>query len=201
MKLYGHPYSNAARRVQMLCEECAIPYTYQVVDLMKGEQYTPEFLAINANGKVPAIEDDGFTLWESNAIMRYLADKHKAAQWYPSAPKPRAQVEQWLDWNQTRLGTEAGKIMYHTHFAGDKANKQALDDAKEWLLKILPVKDAALSQQPYLCGSHPTLADLASATNMAYLEMCQCDLSKYPAIGKWYDSMKQRPSFAKTAPK
>ena len=201
MKLYGHPYSNAARRVQMLCEECAIPYTYQVVDLMKGEQYTPEFLAINANGKVPAIEDDGFTLWESNAIMRYLADKHKATQWYPSAPKTRAQVEQWLDWNQTRLGTEAGKIMFNTHFAGDKANKQAIEDAKGWLQKILPVMDTALTKQPYLCGSHPTLADLASATNMAYLEMCQCDLSKYPAIGKWYDAMKQRPSFAKTAPK
>lgn len=200
MKLYGHPYSAAARRVQMLCEECTIPYTYQTVDLLKGEQYTPEFLALNANGKVPVLEDDGFTLWESHAIMRYLADKHKAAQWYPSAPKARAQVEQWLDWNQTRLGVEAAKIMINTHFAGDNADKQAIEDGKAWLLKILPVMDAALSKQPYLCGSHPTLADLAAATNMAYLEMCQCGTEKYPAIGKWYGLIKQRPSFAKTAP-
>jgi glutathione S-transferase len=59
MKIYGHPYSNHARRVQMLCEECAIPYTYQTVDLLKGEQYTPAFLALNPNGKVPVMEDNG----------------------------------------------------------------------------------------------------------------------------------------------
>jgi glutathione S-transferase len=106
MKLYGHPYSNHALRVQMLREECGIPYTYQVVDLMKGEQYTPSFLAMYPNGKVPVMDDNGFVLWESHVIMRYLADQHKAKAWYPSDLKARYQVDQWLDWNQTRLGPE-----------------------------------------------------------------------------------------------
>ncbi len=201
MKLYGHPFSNAARRVQMLCEECAIPYSYQQVDLMNGEQSTPAFLAMNPNAKVPVIDDEGFFLWESQAIMRYLCDKHKAQTWYPAEPKARAQVEAWLDWNQTRLGPEAGKIMFNTFFAVDKGNPQAIEDAKKWLLKILPVMNGELSKRKFLCGDQPTIADIAVATNLAYLEMCKHDLGPYPAVTKWFDAMKGRPSFAKTAPK
>ncbi len=201
MKLYGHPYSAAARRVQMLCEECGIPYTYQVINLMEGEQYKPEYLALNPNGKVPVIDDDGFVLWESQAIMRYLCEKHEAKAWYPSEPRARAQVEAWLDWNHTRLGIEAAKLMFNTNFAGDNADKAAIEDAKKWLLKILPMMDAELKKRKYLCGDRPTVADLAAATNTAYLEMCQYDLDAYPAVTKWYGGIKARPSFAKTAPK
>ena len=201
MKLYGHSWSNAARRVQMLCEELAIPYTYETVDLMDGKQYTPEYQKLNPNSKVPVIDDDGYVLWESQAIMRYLADKHKAHTWYPPDPKARAQVEQWLDWNQTRLGPEAGKIMFNTHFAGDNRNELSIEDAKKWLLKILPVLNSALDARPYLCGEQITLADLAIATNLAYLETCQYDLATYPAAQRWYHAIKARPSFAKTAPK
>ena len=200
MKLYGHPWSSNARRVQMLCEELKIPYSYETVDLMKGAQYSPAFQTINPNSKVPVIDDDGFVLWESQAIMRYLADKHKAATWYPTESKARAVVEQWLDWNQTRLAPEAGKIMFNMHFAGDKRNDQAIEDAKKWLLKILPVMDGVLIRQPYLCGERIMLADLAVATNMAYLEHCQYDLAPYPNIRRWYAALKARPSFAKTEP-
>ncbi|MBL0121684.1 MAG: glutathione S-transferase family protein [Betaproteobacteria bacterium] len=201
MKLYGNYWSNAARRVQMLCEEMGIPYTYETVALAEGKQYTPEYQNLNPNSKVPAIDDDGFLLWESQAIMRYLADKHKAHAWYPTDLKARAKVEQWLDWNQTRLGPEAGKIMFNTHFAGDKRNVQSIEDGKKWLLKILPVMNSALDARSYLCGDQITLADLAAATNIAYLEACQYDFGPYPAIQRWFDSIKARPSFGKTAPK
>ena len=201
MKLYGHPYSNAARRVHILCEELGIHYIYETIDLQNGKQYTPEFLKLNPNSKVPAIDDDGFVLWESQAIMRYLADKHQAHTWYPTDPKARAYVEGWLDWNQTRLGPEAAKIMFNTHFAGDKRNDQTIEDSKELLAKIFPVMDGVLAKRKYLCGDQPMLPDLAAATNLAYLEMCQYDLSPYPAVIKWYGVMKDRPSFAKTAPK
>ena len=200
MKLYGNPWSNAVRRVQMLCEELAIPYSYETVDLLAGKQYTPEFQKLNPNSKAPVIDDDGFVLWESQAIMRYLADKHQARAWYPSDAKARAQVEQWLDWNQTRLGPEAAKIMFNTHFAGANRNEQSIADGKKWLEKILPVMDAELKKRAYLSGDQPTLPDLAAATNLAYLEMCQYDLKPYPGVTRWYDNIKKRPSFAKTAP-
>lgn len=201
MKLYGHPFSGNVRRVQMFCEECSIPYTYQTVDLMNGEQYSPAYLAINPNGKVPAIDDDGYVLWESQTILRYLADKHKKSQWYPTDLKERAEVDKWLDWNHTRLGPEVGKIAFNMLILKDKGDQAKIKDGKKWLEKILPVMDNHLKRQPYLCGNQITIADLAAVTNLAYLEMCQYDLSPYSAVAKWYESMKKRPSFAKTAPK
>lgn len=200
MKLYGHPFSSNVRRVQMLCEECGIQYQYETVDLMKGEQYSPQFLAINPNAKVPVIDDDGFVLWESQAIMRYLADKHEASTWYPMEPKARARVDAWLDWNQTRLGQEAGKIAFNVLILGDKGDKQKIEEGKKSLTKILPVLEGALSAQSYICGNQPTLADFAFVPNFAYLEMCQYDLGEYPAVSKWYQTMKSRKSFAATAP-
>jgi glutathione S-transferase len=199
MELYGFPLSSHARRVQMLCEEIGIPYNYRTVDLDKNEQSASTFLALNPNGKVPAIDDDGFTLWESHAIMRYLADKHRAKSWYPTEPRARASVEAWLDWNHTRLGQEAGKMAFHTLILKDKGDPARVADARKWLEKILPVMDAVLQKQPYLCGAGPTLPDLSAATNMAYLEMCRYDLSPYPAVIRWYEAMKARPSFSKTA--
>lgn len=201
MKLYGHPFSGSTRRVQMLCEECGIPYRYEMVDLMKGAQHAPDFLALNPNGVVPVIVDDGFVLWESQAIMRYLANKHGAETWYPTEPKARARIDAWLDWNHTRLGVEVEKIAINTLILGDKGDQQKIEEGKTRLEKVLPVLEGGLSAQPYVCGSQPTLADLAAAPNFAYLEMCQYDMGTYPAISAWYDSMKSRNSFAATAPK
>jgi glutathione S-transferase len=201
MKLYGHPWSNAARRVQMLCEELGISYAYEAVDLMKGVQYESEFVKLNPNSKVPVIDDEGFVLWESQAIMRYLADKHKAETWYPKDAKKRAVVEQWLDWNQTRLGTEAGKLMFNLHFAGDQRDDRAIESARKWLLKILPVLDGVLAKRTWLCGDGIALPDLAIVTSIWYLAHCQHDLAPYPAIRRWYAAVTARPSFAKTAPR
>jgi len=200
MKIHGHSWSNNARRVQMLCEELKIPYSYDTVDLMSGIQYSPEFQKLNPNSKVPVIEDDGFVLWESQAIMRYLADKHQAGALYPKGLKERAVVDQWMDWNQTRLSPEASRIMYNLHFAGDKRDDAAIEKARGWLKRILPVMETTLATQPYLCGKDMTLADIAIAPTVAYLEICQHDLAPYPSIRRWYEAMKQRPSFAKTAP-
>lgn len=201
MKLYGHPLSSNTRRVQMLCEELKIPYEYRKVDLSKGEQNRPEYLKLNPNGKVPALDDNGFVLWESQAILRYLAVKHGAATWYPTNLKKRAAVEQWLDWHQSRLAPEVGKLAMHTLFLGAKASPQAIEDAKSGLAKILPVMENALARQPYVASDNPTLADLAIASTMAYLDMCRFDLSAYPRISDWFGKMKARPSFKATAAK
>lgn len=201
MKLYGHPLSSNTRRVQMLCEELKIPYEYKKVDLSKGEQYSPEYLKLNPNGKVPVLDDGGFLLWESQAILRYLAEKFKAKTWYPNQLKQRATVDQWLDWQQTRLSPDVGKLAMNVLFLGTKANKQAIEDAKSGLAKILPVLEQGLGQHAYISGDNPTLADLAIASTLAYLDMCRFDLSPYQRINAWFNKMKARPSFKATASK
>lgn len=200
MKLYGHPFSSNARRVQILCEECGIPYDYVPVDLLQGAQYEEEFLRLNPNAKVPVIDDDGFLLWESQAIMRYLADKYGATGWYPVDLEKRAVVDQWLDWNQTRLTPATEKVAYNTLLAGDKADQQAIASGKAALEKVMPILDGALHATGWMAEERPTLCDVAVATNVTYLELCKYDLETYPAVVKWYSALKERESFKTTAP-
>lgn len=200
MKLYGHPFSSNVRRVQILCEECGISYDYVTVDLMQGAQYEEDFLRLNPNGKVPVIDDDGFLLWESQAIMRFLADKHGATGWYPVDLEQRALVDQWLDWNQTRLTPATEKIAYNILFAGDKADQQAIESGKAALEKIMPILDGALHATGWMAEERPTLCDIAAATNVAYLELCAYDLDAYPAVLAWHARLNERESFRKTAP-
>jgi glutathione S-transferase len=199
MIIYGHPMSQHVRRIQMLCEEISTPYSFQPIALDKGEQYTEEFLEKNPNGKVPVVDDNGFVLWESHAIMRYIADKNKARKWYPTEPKARAEVEKWLDWNHTRLNPEVSTIVMNTIIFGDKGDKHAVEMAKQSLEKILPVLERTLQSQDYLSGPEPMISDLSVVSTISHLEMCNCDLSGYPAIDSWYKNLKRRPSFTKTA--
>lgn len=199
MKLYGNRFSNASRRVHMLCEECQLPYTYISIDLLRGEQQEPQFLTINPNGKVPVIDDDGFVVWESHAIMRYLCEKHGLDAWYPSSLKDRTRVDQWLDWNHTRLGPEAGKIAFNALILRDKGDPSRIEEGKRWLEKILPVMDAVLAARPFLCGERHTIADIAAVSNIAYLELCGYELARFPAVVRWYEGFRSRPSFVRTA--
>ena len=162
MKLYGHPFSNHTRRVTAFCEEARIPYDFQLVDLAKGEHRKPEYLALNPNGKVPTIvEDDGFTLWDSHAILRYLALKHRVTAWYPEDLKTRARIDAWLDFNHTRLGPETGKIAFNTLFLGAKGDQAKIAEGKKGLESVLPVLNDALGKSAYVCGNQPSLADLS----------------------------------------
>lgn len=201
MKLFGHPFSSNSRRVQMLCEELKIPYDYHLVDLAKLQQHSAEFLAINPNGKVPVIDDAGFVLWESQAIMRYLAIRERAEALYPQAAQARARIEQWLDWNATSLGPAAGRLWYNTVLAPPThRDEAALVDSRRLLVKALPILEVALARHAFIAGDKFSLADIALAPNFAYLDMSQFDLSAYPAIAAWYARMASRESFKNTAP-
>ena len=201
MKLFGHPISSNSRRVQMLCEELRVAYDYHVVDLAKLQQHSAEFLAINPNGKVPVIDDAGFVLWESQAIMRYLALRERAEELYPQVPQARARIEQWLDWNATSLGPAAGRLWYNTVLAPPThRDEAAMVDSKRLLGKALPILEVALARHAFVAGDKLTLADIALAPNFAYLEMCRFDLAAHTAIASWYGRMSTRESFKKTAP-
>jgi len=99
MRLYHFPVSTNSRRVRMAAAQLEIELELVHVDLPKGEQRSPEFLRINPNGRVPVLEDDGFLLDESHAIMQYLAVRTPGQTLYPMAPRPRADVNRWLFWS------------------------------------------------------------------------------------------------------
>lgn len=185
MKLYGHPMSNHALRVQALMELNDIPYEFEMIDFDQQQNKTPNFLQLNPNGKVPVIDDDGYVLWESHAIMRYLADKHGLEDWYPKDYKERAHVDMWLDWCHTRLNAEVVTIAFNTFLRTGATDKIAA--AKDALKSILPILEGVFVNQDYLCGKKQTIADLSLLSSLMYLPMCGFDLSVYPAIYKWQE--------------
>ena len=108
IKLYDSKVSPYARKVRLLAAELEIPIEKISLDFQKGDPQKPEYLALNPNGVVPTLVDDGFVLWESNVIVRYLATKYSTGTLCPIDLQRRADAERWMDWQQTTLGPPMG---------------------------------------------------------------------------------------------
>lgn len=190
MKLYVHPLSPPALGVMFTAEAIGLAYDKAVVNLAKGEQRSPEYAAINPKGKVPALDDDGFTLSESAAIMRYLA-KRENSPLYPEAAQAQAKVDEWMDYIGHHIRTPYGRIQFHRLVApmlGQEPDPKIIDLALKDLSQNLPFIETQLSETPYLCGDHLTLADIALIAAIDSTEALKIDLSPYPALSKWREA-------------
>ena len=179
LKLYGGARSRASI-VQWYLEEIGVPYEFILLDMAAGEHLQSEFLSINPIGKVPAIVEDDFQLWESGAILLYLAEKHGKL---PNSVEERATVTQWVLFGNATLGT--GIFI--------EANRE-----KETPRLLNPL-NKTLSQQPFLMGDELNVADIAVGSILAYIPlMLQLDLSPYPAVLDYIQRLNERPAFQKT---
>ncbi|MCA6119876.1 glutathione S-transferase family protein [Bradyrhizobium sp. WSM 1738] len=186
--LYHFPFSQHGRRVVALLEEARIPYELRVVDMASGQHMSDDFRKINPNHQVPVLIDGDLTLTESNAILRYLCTKHDLVQWYPRALDARAQVEQWLDWNQCRLGPAVVDIVLNKVFLGPNGDASAIGRGERRLADVAPVLEARLSRSAHVAGDTPTIADLSIASNLTQLSLADAS-PKTPAILAWYRKM------------
>ncbi|MBT9548740.1 MAG: glutathione S-transferase family protein [Candidatus Sericytochromatia bacterium] len=183
--LYYHPYSQHARRVISLLEEAGLDYHLKKVQMDKGEHHSDAFLALNPNHQIPVLLDGDLVLTESNAILRYLANKHQLNQWYPDTPVERAQVDQWLDWNQCRLATPVVQIVMNQVFLGEKGDLAAIEKGLQALPELWAILARHLDGRAYLTGAEPRLADLSIASNLVQLGLAQI-VPESPVIQEWY---------------
>lgn len=183
--LYHSPFSQHARRVVALLEEAGLPYELRRVAMEKGEHMSPAYLAINPNHQVPTLIDGNLKLFESNAILRYLCHKHDLSDWHPADPARRAQVEQWLDWNQCRLSPAVIDIVFNKVFMGPKGDSQAIERGEARLAELAPILEAALADQPFLASDTPTIADLSVGSNVTQLGLAGAAPTS-PAIQAWF---------------
>ena len=199
LKIFGHPMSTCTRKVLMTLAENETPYELSVVDLAKGEHKAAPHVARQPFGQIPTIDDDGFTLYESRAICRYLNEK-VSGKLAPSDLEGRARMEQWIAVETSNFTPHAMKIIYHHTF------KRAQDDAVlEAAAKALDVAfgvmDARLAEAPYLAGDELTLADVFF---MPYLEYgmgtpIKDQIAKFPHVSAWWNKVSERPTWHKTA--
>jgi glutathione S-transferase len=167
--------------------------------MAKGAHLSADYLAINPNHQVPTLVDGDLVLHESNAILRYLCHKHGLSDWYPADPKHRARVDQWLDWNQSRLSPAVIDIVFNTVFAGARRDEQAIVRGHAKLRELGPILDAGLASSDYLTGAKPTIADLSVASNLYQLGLAEAVLPG-AQVAAWYQRMSAMECFRRSLP-
>lgn len=204
MKLYYHPASTSCRPIMLFAEEAKIPLDYQLVDIFTGENYKPPFEAVNANHLVPVLDDGGFRLTESAAILKYLADKTGSDQ-YPKDLQQRARVNERMDWFNTQLNREFNYGFVYPQIFGfmkrptEESQKVQVQWGKERAQGWLKVLDSAIlgPGNKYVCGDKLTIADYQGAAMVGVGEVAGCSFQDYPNICAWLGRMKALPSWNK----
>jgi glutathione S-transferase len=196
LKIYGIAKSRAIRNIWM-AEELGVPYGHVKVGWTDGGTKKPEFLAINPNATVPAIEDGKLRLFESLAINLYLAKKHGKGL-YPATLEDEARTWQWTLWAATELEKLMVPFLQHTYvFPPEKRDARLAADSLAALQKPLKVLDQALAKAPYLLGDKFTVADLNVAGICLAVWTFKMDFSPWPNVKAWLERCFARPAAQK----
>lgn len=204
MKIYCHPASTTSRPVMLFAAEQGLEAEIVLVDILGGEHMREPYVQLNPNPLVPTLQDGDFTLSESSAILKYLAEKTGSST-YPTDLKQRAKVNEMMDWFNTQMCRDmAYGFVYPQIFPGHKREDPAVQAAtlawgKERTRKWLKVLDEKLlgPQKAFLCGDAITIADYFGASFAALGEVTRCDYSAYPNVTRWLGNMKRLKSWPK----
>lgn len=204
MKLYGFPPSPNTRKVHAVALHLDVPIEFQLVDLTKGGSRTPEFLKLNPTGRTPVLVDGEVVLWESTAIMQYLA-AHRPSSLWPTAPAAQADVLRWLSWQLAHWSKACEPLIFEKvvkpFMRIGAADPVIVKQASDVFHKEAAVLDAHLHTRPYLCGEALTLADFAVAAYLPFAQQAQLPLGNHTNIRMWYGRMESLPAWQQSAPK
>jgi glutathione S-transferase len=200
MKLYIFPPSGRALGVMALKNHLALDCEVHPIDLSRGDQLTPQYLALNPNTKIPTLEDDGFVLWESNAILFYMAAKQRESGLWPSDLKGQADVLRWLAWESAHWDAEScGMVAY------EKSSKIVLglgppDPAfvargERNFTRFAAVLDASLRGKAWLIGERLTIADFSVGGLVPSAERMALPVGNFPEILRWYRGLAALPAW------
>jgi GST-like protein len=193
--LFFFPTPNGFK-IPIMLEECRLPYRVERIDIMKGEQRSPEFLRINPNNKIPAIVDpDGpggkpITVFESGAILQYLG--RKSGRFYPQDDPERIVVEQWLTWQVANLGAMGAQAHHYIRYAKEKV-PYAIERFTAEMTRIYGVMNTRLAGREYLAGDY-SIADMASYPWISRFHDQGQNLDDYPNIRSWHARIGNRPA-------
>jgi GST-like protein len=188
--LYAWPTPNA-HKVSIMLEECALSYEVQVVDITAGDQFKPDFLAISPNNRMPAIadRDTGASVFESGAILIYLAEK--TGKFLPSSGSERYEVMQWLMFQMANLGPVCGNA-HHFRDAAEERVPYAIDRFTREAGRLYGVMDKRLAAVPYLAGEEYSIADMACWPWVRVHRYHGQDWAPFPHVKAWFDRIAAR---------
>ncbi len=183
-------------KVTIMLEECGLPYVVIPVDISKGDQFKPDFLAISPNNRMPAIVDRGgpggraISVFESGAILQYLG--RKTGKFYPKDERGRVEVDQWLFWQMANLGPKAGEANHFRNYAPSKLD-YAIERFSNEMHRIYGVMDRRLEDRACLAGRY-SIADIACIGWVSRAERFGHDLSDFANLRRWREATLARPA-------
>jgi glutathione S-transferase len=192
MKLHVVDGSPTARRVQAVINHLGLRVEYVTHDSFKGALRDPQYLALNPNATAPTLVDGSFVLWESVAIMQYLADKAGDAKLFPRDLQQRAEVVRWQCWQLVHFNRAVGEIAFEIVAKGSRGlppDEERIASARERVTKFAPVLDAHMRDRRYLVGDHITIADYSMIAFEAYRPKLPFDWQPYPNLNAYFDRM------------
>ena len=183
------------RKVSIMLEEVGLPYVVHSVDINKNEQFDPDFLKISPNNRIPAIvdQDTGLTLFESGAILLYLAEK--TGKLWPQNGAAKWRTVEWVMWQMAGLGPMLGQVHHFVKYNAGKAPYAEERFAKEGH-RLYGVLDKRLAESEYVVGDY-SVADIAMWPWVSRFEWQNVDLGKYPNVKRWYTAIAARPAVQK----
>jgi GST-like protein len=193
--LYYWPTPNGWK-ISIMLEECGLPYSVRPVDISKGEQFTPEFLAISPNNRMPAIVDPQgpggrpISVFESGAILQYLG--RKTGKFYPRDERTRVAVEEWLFWQVAGLGPMAGQAVHFRRYAPQPLS-YAIARYTDEVNRLYGVMNKRLAEREFLAGRY-SIADMACVGWVRLAERQGQDLAQFPHLKRWFETIRARPA-------
>jgi|CXWL01.1.fsa_nt_gi glutathione S-transferase len=200
IKLYGLGLSFNISKVRYCLNYLNLQYDWVQTNPIAGENQTAEYLNLCPTGKIPAIDVDGFKLFESNAIIKYLATINNSPI-YPQDAKKRAVIDAWMDYVAIHVGHAIGRVLFNRVFApmtGQKADQESIRVGLEFLDKYFPILEKQLSQNAYLTGRELSIADISLLAALDPCELAQINsIDRYPSLKKWRAGLKAQSFYQK----
>jgi len=197
LKIWGRTNSINVQKVLWCCAELNLKYDRVDAGREFGVNNTPEYLAMNPNGLVPTIDDDGLILWESHAIVRYLSRKHGNGSLWPGDARACANADRWMEWYSTTLWQNLRPVFWNlVRTEPAKRDMKLVEEARRKMADNLKMVEANLAGGPYMAGSAFTMGDIPMGVALHRWFVMPIERPDYPRLAAYYERLKQRPAFA-----
>lgn len=197
LKVWGRKNSSNVRKVLWCIEELALEYERAEAGGAFGVVDSPEYRALNPNGRVPMLEDDGFVLWESNVIVRYLSAEYGSdTSWYQDDNRVRAQADKWMDWTTSSFAGAFRDVFWGIlRTPAEQQDWVKINASIKTCAELLVIPDKALAEKPYLSGDEIGMGDIPLGSFIyAWFEM-PIERPSMPHLEAWYERLKLRPAY------
>ena len=195
LRIWGRLTSINVKKVVWAAQELGLDFQRTDAGGVHGVVKTPEYMRLNANSLVPVIDDDGFVLWESNVVVRYLCAKHSMGQMYPTDLQQRFDAERWMDWQQTTANPASRPGFWQLiRTPVDQRNAQTIADSNASVERLMALLDAHLAERLFLGGEHFSMADIPLGCEVHRWFGLPQAREKRPNLERWFAELCARPA-------